>query len=57
MKHICRFALAFPLAFPFLALATLLDFLFFPHYRTLGCDPAEKVANIGMRLLGVSKVG
>lgn len=51
-----RFLLALPFALPFIALATLLDFLFFPHYRKLGCDLAERVANIGMRLLGVRKL-
>lgn len=51
--HITRVVLTSPFWFPMLFAASMMDFLFFPHYRKLGCDPAKTVADKAFEVMGV----
>lgn len=51
--HITRAVLTSPFWFPMLLTASMLDFMFFPHYRQIGCDPAKGVADAAWKVMGV----
>jgi hypothetical protein len=42
-----------PVWFPMLACATLMDFMLFPYYRQIGCDPAKGIADAAWKIMGV----
>lgn len=50
---LARAAITSPFWFPMLFAAGMIDFLFFPYYRTIGCDPAKKVADAAWGVMGV----
>jgi hypothetical protein len=49
--NIARAVFTAPFWFPMLACATLMDFMFFPHYRKLGCDPAKLISDAAWKVL------
>lgn len=48
---LARAAATSPVWFPLLGLAAFLDFLFFPHYKRIGCDPAKEIADAAFKVM------
>jgi hypothetical protein len=49
--RIARAAFTSPFWFPMLACAALVDLMFFPYYRRIGCDPAKEIADAAWKVM------
>lgn len=51
--RIARIVITSPAWVLLLGTATILDFMFFPYYKRIGCDPAKEIADAAWKVMGV----